>query len=143
MKKRNKKFVADDESVVLATKGLICFTAVAFLEAIDEDYYELSDRLERLRDALTVARRIGVAEAEVENILQDVRRSYPDLVETWSEILDEIKVSVWLEGPGGSPLKGETVTVNRYLWEHFEEDLVLDETIQGLLDDFYPSWKVV
>lgn len=96
-----------------------------------------------LRDTLAEARRQGVFESEIEATLEEVRQAYPEVDETWPEILAQIEVYVWLEDPDGVRVPGDTVTMDRFVWENSDEEVLLDDVIQGLRDDLEPQWEIV
>jgi hypothetical protein len=103
----------------------------------------LIPRLERLRDSLAEARRQGISESEIGGALEEVRQSYPEVAETWPEILGQIEVNVWLEDPDGNRMRGNTVLIDRLVWDNDDEDLILQDEIQALHDDLEAYWAVV
>ena len=118
--------------------------ASSVLEALDDyDFTELRGQLEHLRDTLTEARRIGMPEADIEKTLDDVRQSYQDRVETWSEILEQLEVSVWLEDPDGERVRGDTEIIDRIIWENWDDDEILEAAVYQLHADLEANWEVV
>ena len=118
--------------------------ATSVLEAIDApDHTELRDGLEHLRETITEARRIGTPEGDIEKALDDVRQLHPDVAETWSEILEQLEVSVWLQDPDGERVRGDTEIIDRIIWENWNDDEILEETVQQLRDDLEANWEVV
>jgi hypothetical protein len=118
--------------------------ATSVLEAIDApDHTELRDGLEHLRDTITEARRIGTPEGDIEKALNDVRQLHPDVAETWSEILEQLEVSVWLQDPDGERVRGDSEIIDRIIWENWDDDEILEEAVQQLRDDLEANWEVV
>jgi hypothetical protein len=103
----------------------------------------VSSKLEQLRDTLAEARRIGLSEEAIEKTLEEVRQSSPNVAETWSELLEQLTVFVWLEDPDGNRVRGDTVTIDRFVWENHDEDVLLEDTVQELRDDLEANWEVV
>ena len=119
--------------------------ASTLLEVIGDSphHCEWRDCLEQLRATLAKARQNSVPQDDVEKTLDDVRRSYPDVLEPWSEILKQIEVSVWLTDPDGERVRGDTVIIDGIIWKHLDDDSLLEETIQELHDDLGADWEVV
>ena len=113
------------------------------VENDDGDTDLVSSKLEQLRDMMAEARRLDLSEEAIEKTLEEVHQSYPDVAETWSEILEQLEVSVWLEDPDGNRVRGDTVTIDRFLWENHDDDILLEETVQQLRDDLEANWEVV
>jgi hypothetical protein len=136
-----------DKSVVKTedVAEAIQLTASAVLEAIEgsSDHCEWRDCLEQLRETVAKARQNSVPEDDIEKTLEDVRQSYPDVLDPWSEILEQIEVSVWLKDPDGERVRGDTVTIDRIIWENFDDDLLLEVTVQDLHDDLEADWEIV
>jgi hypothetical protein len=116
---------------------------MAEVENDDGDTYLVSRKLEQLRDTLAEARRLGLSEEAVEKTLEEVRQSSPDVAESWSELLEQLTVFVWLEDPDGNRVRGDTVTIDRFLWENHDEDILLEDTVQQLRDDLEVGWELV
>jgi hypothetical protein len=92
---------------------------------------------------LAEARRDGVSDSAIEETLEEVRKSYPEVDETWADILAQIEVYVWLEDPDGNRVRGDTEIIDRLVWENYGEDLLLEGVIQGLHDDLEANWEIV
>jgi len=133
------------ETTTTESTAAIRAAAQTVMVAVENGMYmeDLCPKLEDLRDMLATARKNGVAEADIEKTLEDVRAAYPDVVEPWAEILEQITVFVWLKDPDGNRVRGDTVVIDRIIWENHDEDLVLGDTIQGLRDDLEADWEVV
>jgi DNA-binding transcriptional MerR regulator len=118
--------------------------ATSVLEAIDApDHFELRDGLEHLRDTITEARQLGMPEAEIEKTLDEVRQLHPDVAETWSEILEQLEVSVWLQDPDGERVRGDTEIIDRIIWENWDDDEILEDVVYQLHADLEAEWEVV
>jgi hypothetical protein len=112
-------------------------------EVENGDIDHVSSKLEQLRDRLAEVRRLGLSEEAIEKLLEEVRQSYPDVAETWPELLEQLTVFVWLEDPDGNRVRGDTVTIDRFIWENHDEDIVLEDTVQQLRDSLEVGWEIV
>jgi hypothetical protein len=118
--------------------------ATAVVKSIDGGVdLELREKLDWLRETLAKARRNGMSEERIQGLLDCVRASIPDVTETWSEILEQVAVFVWLEDPDGHRVRGDTAVVDRLIWEEVDVTEALEATIQALHDDLEPNWEIV
>jgi hypothetical protein len=149
----NQKIIertANDEEVVQTTAEMLAETSISAIRSAAknvmdwiEDVDCLPPKLERLRNTLAEARRDGVSDSAIEETLEEVRKSYPEVDETWADILAQIEVYVWLEDPDGNRVRGDTEIIDRLVWENYGEDLLLEGVIQGLHDDLEANWEIV
>jgi hypothetical protein len=102
----------------------------------------LTELLERLRDTLAAARVVGVPESEINEVLEEVRQSDPELTESWDQMLKTITVDVWLQDPDGNRVRGNTVVIDWLLWAD-DADRVLDDVVEELRSDLETRWEIV
>jgi hypothetical protein len=112
-------------------------------EVRNEDIDGVSAKLEQLREVLLQARLLGLSDEAITKTLSIVHQSYTDVVEGWTELLEQVTVSVWLQDPDDNRVRGDTVIIDRYVWENEDDDLLLEETVQQLRDDLEPNWEVI
>ena len=132
-KKTTTDLIADIRSTATALLG----------EVYDFDADNVQPLLEQLRDTLAKARRQGVFESSIARVLEEARQSGPEVIGTWDEILEQITVYVWLEDPDGTRVRGNTVVVDRIIWEYEDEESVLNDTVQELRDDLEVGWEIL
>jgi hypothetical protein len=65
------------------------------------------------------------------------------VAETWSEILEQLEVSVWLQDPDGERVRGDTEIIDRIIWENWDDDEILEAVVYRLHADLEANWEVV
>jgi hypothetical protein len=119
----------------------IATKAIWAIETYDVALLEMT--LEECRTFLAEARQCGVEEKRIQEILDGVLRSHPNVKATWPKILEQIEVYVWLEDPDGNRVRGDTLIVDGFVWENYEHRVVIEEAVQQLHDDLEVGWEVL
>ena len=99
---------------------------------------DMADDLEALRNAITHARDAGLSEAKIQASLDAV----PCPVESWEVVVGKVAVYVSLVDPDGEQVRGDTVVLDRLLYEEFE-DAALEDVVQQLHDDLDYTSEIV
>jgi hypothetical protein len=76
-------------------------------EVRNENIDDVSAKLEQLREVLLQARLLGLSDEAITKTLSIVHQSYTDVVEGWTELLEQVTVSVWLSIPHLARLQTE------------------------------------